>query len=570
MHYKISYNPEKHILDITLTIKNIKTDDCILNLPSWRPGRYELANFSKNIYKVTAENQDGHPLGIEKVSKDSWKIIANNPDTITVRYQYYANQPDAGGSVADGTQLYINFINCMMYANDSMNESCEVELDIPNHYKIACGLKKSGPRTLQAENYYHLVDSPLIASADLKELVYKVENHLFHIWINGTWEPDQEKIIAAFKNFTAVQISTMGSFPCPEYHFLFQILRYKFYHGVEHYNSTVITLGPSEDMNSEEAWENILGISSHELFHTWNIIRIRPKEMLPYDFSKENYFKTGYVAEGFTTYFGDIFLLRSKVFSPYDYFNLLNNSLKRHLENFGRNNMSLTDSSYDLWLDGYSAGIPNRKVSIYVKGSLVALMLDLTIRKNSRNKFSLDDVMRELWNDFGATGKGYAEIDVQHIAEKFAGTSLADFFSKFIYGTFPIEENFSSLLHNVGYSLAEKKNESLAESKFGFKTQHKDFSTIVSAIAPGSDAEKLLSKDDEIIAVDGRKINNNLEKLLVGKHEIKLTLFRNHQLMNIQLVHNDSFYFRQLVIVKDYSAPVQAKENFLAWTGHEW
>src|SRR5690606_6653897 len=143
---------------------------------------------------------------------------------------------------------------------------------------------------LYPHSYYHVVDSPMLASRNLKHLDYKVGDHTFHIWINGAWHPNENKLIAAFQAFTITQMDTLGTFPCEDYHFIFQVYPYKFYHGVEHYNSTILTLGPAEDMDRPEAWENILGVSSHELFHTWNIIRIRPKEMLPYNFASENYF----------------------------------------------------------------------------------------------------------------------------------------------------------------------------------------------------------------------------------------------------------------------------------------
>ena len=434
MLYEISpAHTGRHLISVTLSITDISEDRIFVNLPSWRPGRYELANFAKNVYKVTAEDGAGRPLKIEKVSKDKWEVFNNAESHVKIRYLYYANQSDAGGSVVDESQVYINFINCLLYVENRLEEPCEVQLQIPDDYIIACGLDQPEKNVLSADSYYHLVDSPMMASASLQHLSYELDSYSFHLWINGQWKPDAARLISYFKAFTAAQLETMEGFPCQHYHFLFQILPYKFYHGVEHFNSTVITLGPDEDIETLEGMENLLGVSSHELFHTWNIIRIRPKEMLPYRFSQENYFKTGFVAEGFTTYYGDVFLLRGKVFSPGEYFDNLNKSLKRHFENYGRFNLSLAESSYDLWLDGYSPGIPDRKVSIYVKGSLVALMLDLTIRKCSENHRSLDDLMRKLWKDFGVRKVGYTEHDIQSIAEELSGNSLEEFFQQLCF-----------------------------------------------------------------------------------------------------------------------------------------
>src|SRR5690606_35838799 len=218
-----------------------------------------------------------------------WAIELEGVNSVTIHYQYYAHQMDGGGSVVDDTQVYINFINCLLYADGQMDKPCQVQLSLPEHYIIACGLEQEG-QLLMADSYYHLVDSPLMASPTIQKLSYSVAGYDFHIWINGDWHPDPNKLLPAFKAFTKVQISIMEGFPCPEYHFMFQILPYRFYHGVEHFNSTVIVLGPSESMDTTESMENLLGVSSHELFHTWNVIRIRPKEMLPYAFDRENYF----------------------------------------------------------------------------------------------------------------------------------------------------------------------------------------------------------------------------------------------------------------------------------------
>lgn len=571
MLYTISSSqPSKHLLDISLFLDDIDDDFIYLNLPAWRPGRYEVANFAKNLYQVTAESLKGEPLKVEKTSKDKWKITVGDVRSVKISYQYYANQMDGGGSVVDENQIYINFINCLLYAEDRLDKPCQVQLSIPEDFIIACGLRQDSPQSLLADSYYHLVDSPMMASPTLQHLSYTVSDHTFHLWINGDWQPETEILLADFKAFTEVQINTMGNFPCDDYHFLFQILPYKFYHGVEHYNSTVIVLGPSEDINTTEVMENLLGVSSHELFHTWNVIRIRPKEMLPYVFDRENYFATGYVAEGFTTYYGDVFLLRSKVFNKEVYFKNLNAALQRHLDNLGRFNLSLAESSHDLWLDGYANVAPNRKVSIYVKGSLVALMLDLTIRKLSNNQNCLDDLMRSLWKNFGMTNTGYTSEDIQTIAEHLAGSSLAAFFDDYVYGAKPIEAALNHLLNYIGYELKEQHNASPSESLFGFNTIQKNQTTIVNALAIGSLAEKHLSRDDELIAVDGRKINNNLDKLIEGKREIMLSLFRNHRLRHVTLQYDGTLFFQRLAIVQQKTTFGQEKHNFKVWSRHEW
>ncbi len=568
MFYRISTpQPHKHLLDITISLNDLRGDMLFLNLPTWRPGRYELASFAKNIYKVTAKQANGTPLSVNKTSTHRWAIALEGADSITIHYQYYAYQMDGGSSFVDDSQVYINFINCLLYAEGHMDLPCQVQLSLPEHYIIACGLQQEG-QTLLAESYYQLVDCPLMASQSIQKLSYSVKEYSFHLWINGDWHPEPDKLLPAFKAFTEVQIATMEGFPCSEYHFMFQILPYRFYHGVEHFNSTVIVLGPSENMNEAATMEDLLGVSSHELFHTWNVIRIRPKEMLPYAFDRETYFDTGYVAEGFTTYYGDLFLLRCGVFTVTDYFLNLNRSLQRHFDNFGRFNLSLAESSQDLWLDGYTAmGAPDRKVSIYVKGSLVALMLDLTIRKNSDNRCSLDDLMRHLWKDFAEIGQGYTSKDILDLASAMAGVKLDEFFQDYIYGIKPIEDPLDQLLQFIGFQLHVEESASITENWFGFKTIQKGDTTVISGIAPNSSAENLLSREDELVAVNGRKINHNLDKLISDREEIELSLFRNQRMMHVPLKRGAQSHYQQWSIIPALATTPAQQKNFDMWRG---
>lgn len=271
---------------------------------------------------------------------------------------------------------------------------------------------------------------------------------------------------------------------------------------------------------------------------------------MPYDFSTENYFRTGYVAEGFTTYYGDLFLYRSGVFTDEQYQKELNLLLKRHFDNFGRFNLSLADSSTDLWIDGYSQGIPNRKVSIYVKGAIVAFMLDLEIRRHTGGKSSLDDVMRKLWNSFGKTGRGYSEDDIKWICSETAGTDLADFFTRFVEGKEDEEEYLRELLSHSEWSLEKTDNPLAGERAFGLRVSSKDGKTEVDATQPGSPADEVLVKDDEIVSVDGVKVADDLHDLLKDKREVSLGFFRNYKLREGTLKADRGSYYPVYKLLK--------------------
>lgn len=458
MHYRIAVSdPSAHFLDITYTLPTNGNESCELQLPAWRPGRYEIQNFAKNIQRMEAWGKSGKRLPLVKITKDRWRVEAHQEEEIAIRYNFYATIQNAGSSYVDEELWYLNFINFSLYTEGRLHEPCLVELDLPSDFRIACGMRATGhPHTLLAKDYYSLVDSPLLASAALQHETYEEEGILFHVWMHGNLHPNWKRIRTDFARFSREQILTMEGFPEEEYHFINLILPTAFYHGVEHHNSTMIVLGPDDE--GEGLYTDLLGISSHELFHAWNIIRIRPKELLPYDFTKENYFTTCFVAEGCTTYYGDLFLRRSGVFDDEAYIKELQVYMKRHFESSGRASQSLVESSWDLWLDGYEKGIPQRKVSVYHKGALVALILDLYLRRKHDHQCSLDTVMRLLWQRFGQPFVGYTFEDYKAIVEEVAGEPLDWYWNECIMGTVPLEARLNEALSFIGLQMTTFSN----------------------------------------------------------------------------------------------------------------
>jgi predicted metalloprotease with PDZ domain len=243
-----------------------------------------------------------------------------------------------------------------------------------------------------------------------------------------------DRMIRETKQYCDEQVALFGDLPCENYHFLYHILPTPFRHGVEHLNSTVIAMGPAADWTKQEFYDSFMAISCHELFHLWNIKRIRPVDMLPYDFTKENYSTLGYVYEGVTTYYGDMMLLRSGAWSWEQYSESFNGDLLKHFSNPGRFNYSVAESSFDTWLDGYVPGILGRKVSIYTEGMLAAMIADLMIISSSKGKYSLGNVMADLYQLYYKHDKGYTEGDYKGLLEKYAGQSFDVYFAELIWG----------------------------------------------------------------------------------------------------------------------------------------
>jgi predicted metalloprotease with PDZ domain len=478
MNYTLTVaDPGSHYIHVSCRIEDVTGDTLYLQLPAWRPGRYELQQFAKNIRTFVVFDQDNRPLPCKKVTKDRWEVKTNGATAVEVCYDYFAllagaHPLDAGSSYVDPTHFwYVNPVNLCLYAEGRLDEACTLTLDIPDGWQIACGLPQQDSKTLLAASYYALVDSPFIASPTIQAVRYTSRGVAVTFWVQGWNRPmppafDPAVIAADFARFTDAQIDLFGDFPESEYHFLTIVLPVAFYHGVEHRNSTVLVLGPEleglaadgKTIEGAGLYTDLLGVASHELFHAWNICRIRPAELTPYDFTRENYFTTCFVAEGITTYYGDLMLRRSGVFDDAAYLKELLVILKRHFEQAGRASLSLTESSWDLWLDGYVKGIPDRKVSVYHKGAIVSLILDLHLRRKFNHSRSLDDVMRLLWQRFGPAHngqlvRGYTYEDYQAIVDEIAEEPMDWYFDICITGNAPLETLLNEYLAFVGLSM---------------------------------------------------------------------------------------------------------------------
>ncbi len=573
IHYTFfQKNRFAHYVYIDLLV-NVNSEKQIeLQLAAWRPGRYELGNFAKNIKHLTCWDENNKALSFRKTSKDCWVVDTEGCIQLKVSYSYYAAELNAGACFVNHEQMYINPVHCCLQVKGQENVTHKLTLTIPDTYKIATSLKTIG-KELFASSYEELVDSPFIATAHLQSDVYEVNQIKFHLHFCGFCKPDFKKIKTDFEKFTQYQIEFWGSFPVSDYHFLFQITPFKFYHGVEHQKNTVVAIGPGYALHDASVYEDVLGVSCHELFHTWNIKYIRPLEMLPYNYTKENYARTGYVYEGFTTYYGDKHLLSSGVFNNETYFKTLEERLHKHFHNFGRYNLSVADSSWDTWLDGYAPGAPYRKTNIYDEGNLIALILDVAILKATQHKSSLREVCRLLYARFGQQNKGYGEQDIIHLVNEVSGTDLSYLFKNLVYATADYEQAIAEAFLYLGIEWTKQKPEHLQDYLFGFKTIENGHYARVNVVAPYSPAWKAgLFNGDDIVAVNKRIIKNNLSHWLHyfdGEELLTLSVIKNEELIELTLEKdkkgNKWFEKQTLKVATDASA--EQKAAFEIWKG---
>jgi len=317
----------------------------------------------------------------------------------------------------------------------------------------------------------------------------------------------------------------------------------------------------------EKMYESLLGVSSHELYHTWNVKQIRPKALLPYDYTKENYSRMGYLYEGVTTYMGDLYLKRSKVFSDQEFYKTQEENLQKHFHNGGRQNMSVADSSFDTWLDGYVMGIPNRKVSIYTEGALCALMLDIHMLNKSGGQTSLRDMMTKLYREYACKGKGLSEEDYIHELIAFGGEKALGIVENYLYGTQDFRASLEEVFALVGLQIHEQENSNVLASKLGVKglTQKDGFHIKQVQVDSVADQSKI-AEGDIILTIDGAEINNELLESLKSKDTIVMSLKRRFETIDIDVSLKTQSYYPIYKIVEIDSVNGQQKILFSNWS----
>lgn len=519
MHYTISCpNPASQFLRIDFIFSCNEAKQLRLQLPAWRAGRYQIANYAQNLRGLSAQTQEGKTLPLHKITKDCWVLEVEKSAQIQLSYEYWAGKMDAGSAWVDEEQVYVNLVNCCLEVLGRSEEAIEVTLDLPNYPKQILTLKQTGPSTWMAENYQVLADATVLAAKKVEQETYAIGNTRFHAWFHGEIHFDRSRLVDQIWAFSSRMIADFGGFPEEEYQFIVQLLPYSHYHGVEHRRGTVITFGPASSLAEEEALEELLGISCHELYHAWNVCRIRPKEFLPYDFSKETYTQAGLVLEGVTTYFGDLYLLKSGAYDLPTYLRHLEKIVQREAVHFGWKNASIEESSLDLWLDGYVAGIPDRKVNIYSRGALLSLCLDVILLQEGN---SLAQVMKGMWESFGLPFKGYEvqDFEKQIAARASNPEKITRFFDSYVRGKEDLYPVLKDCFKALGLEIKKSFSENVLLHQAGIQLNGQQ---VVQQIHPESKAYQRLMIQDQLLNLHSENVMWEVEVLRQGR-KLKLS-----------------------------------------------
>jgi predicted metalloprotease with PDZ domain len=568
MHYEIrAENPSQQYVQIR-AIFQVDQDQVDLQFPKWRPGRYELGNFAKNVKAFHVVDSAGNALESKKIDTHVWRVKTNKSNEIHVVYSYYAAELNAGSTFLSEEMLYVNPVNCLVFIQGLENESCSLQVYLSKKMHFA-GTLEENQGLMKTNSYHDLVDSPFVYCSALNSATYTVENTTFRVSFIGINEIPWKKVLADFHKFTAKQFADFGHFPAPTFHFINIITPYVHYHGVEHRASTIIILGPSYKIFNEY-YDELLGISSHELYHVWNVKSIRSADLWPYDYSRENLSSMGYLCEGITTYLGDYYLMSSGVWSPKKFFEAWEQVIQKHLDNPGRFHASLAESSLDTWLDGYAPGAPGRKTSIYNEGAIFAFITDIFIRKNTLGIKTIHDVMHFLYQQFFINNQGITDQDFIATVERISGNStFKDLFKKLVFDRICYSEYLIEALGNIGLTLESSQAKERTASYLGLKTTVAAGVTQVQSILPDSVAEMAgFVIGDKFMAVNNFVILNDLENwlLYLQGQDLEMLLNRNGKLVRIHVsTHTKSYYLKMKI--KPTAQPSESELNlFLSWT----
>ncbi len=528
-----------------------------LTLPVWIPGSYMVREFSKNIIKLTA-TRNSQAIISHQVDKNNWLLEdLTAGDQVEASYNVYAYEYGIRTAFLDAKRGYFNPTSLCLSVAGYEDEIHQVQfVDLPTDWQVACGLPADVNEVFSAQNYDELIDSPFELGT-FERLEFSVAGVNHYLILSGTIPPfDRERMIRDMQKICDYQIKLFGGVaPYSGYGFILN-LSGEIYTGLEHRNSTLLMAPyyamPNLNHSNDEDYIKLLGLISHEFFHTWNVKRIKPQVFTPYNLEQENYTKLLWWFEGVTSYYDDLVLYRSGVIDREKYLGFITDNLNNVYKFAGVTQQTLANSSLTSWIKYYrqDENSPNSIVSYYVKGSLVALCLDLLIREQS--KFSLDDVMRYLFKQWQQNPAGIGEDEIPSLIKAATEVDLTEFIRLATETTEALP--FKDLLAQFGLNLTEriaknhqdggkyKAQPDLATPAvtldLGAKLDKQSLGYQVKNVYADTPAQAAgLAAGDLIVALNNVKLTN-LEKQLafvMPNEEIMLTLFRQEQLLNVSL-----------------------------------
>lgn len=515
--YTLSFpEPQTHYVEVQMEIIGVKAGELKLKMPVWAPGSYLVREFSRHVESVSARDADGRALVVTKTSKNEWIVGNSGSKSLRLSYRVYAYELSVRTSFIDAEHAYLNGTSIFMYA-DGLKKNRQVVKVIPaaSWKKMSVALDPlmaSDPWTVVAPDYDELVDAPFeIGNHTVFNFTAAGVPHEVAMVGEGNFNVERLKkdMAAIVEECTAI----FGEHPCKRYVFIVHNLA-NGGGGLEHLNSTTLQTG-RWSYATESSYQGFLSLVAHEYFHLWNVKRLRPVPLGPFNYEAENYTDLLWIAEGFTAFYDDLIVQRCGFTGRGEYLSTVAGNMSYCSNIKGGAVQSLSESSLDAWIKFYrpNENSNNTTVSYYTKGGVVAALLNADILQATKGTKSLDDIFREMYRAFYVKlNRPYTEADFIATVKKVAGIDITDFLRRFVQGIEPLPF----------HAFAEKLGLELKDLNIGAKTAFSGLTTsfsagklTVTAVERNSPAWTAgVNVNDELIAFDDYRLSDDLPKFM--------------------------------------------------------
>ncbi|MGF7214184.1 putative metalloprotease with PDZ domain [Spirosoma lacussanchae] len=515
--------PQTHYFEVEMQLKNSasatsakKNGYVDIKMPVWTPGSYLIREYAKNVEAFSA-SAAGKPVRSEKVRKNAWRVYSTD-DNLTVKYRVYANELTVRTSFVDADHGYVTPASVFMYVEALKNQPHRVVVQPYKDWKkVATGLKtiSGAPYTYEAADYDLLVDSP-IEIGNHKTFSFTASGIPHTVAMFGDVAYDEKRLAADYTRVCETAASVVGEHPCTDYTFIVHHIP-QGGGGLEHLNSTTLETYRTA-YATEASYKGFFTLVAHEYFHLWNVKRIRPIALGPFDYDNENYTTMLWLSEGCTSFYEDYILRRAGFHSPEAYLGIVANDITQIENQPGSRVQSASESSWDAWIKGYrpNENSANTTISYYSKGSVLGTLLNLTILAGSNGARNMDDLMRLLYTEYYKKQKrGFTDAEFRQAAEQMAGRKLDDFFGTAVNSTNPIDYN--AYFAPVGLQLTNVAGRT-QDGFLGAGTTVQNGKVVISSVRRGSAAyTDGLNVGDEVLAVDSVRVGDDLLRLISGR-----------------------------------------------------
>lgn len=532
-------DPHTHYYHVVLRCEGFTEKSQDFKLPAWTPGFYRIMDYAKNVLNFKAEDDAGNPLDWAKTMKNTWRVKSGREDTLIVRYDVYAFSRSVADSYLDDARAFICPTGVFMHAEGHLGQPVSVSF-IPHDasHIISTGLDPVAgkPDTFTAPDFDILYDCPvLIGSQEI--LPFDVQGIPHKIAIENLGDFDKERFAGDIQKVCESAIRLIGEIPFRHYTFIMMEIGGG---GLEHLNSMAVFYNPSgwEDSTGYKRW---LAFIAHEYYHLYNVKRIRPMALGPFDYERENYTNMLWVSEGFSVYYEYLILRRAGFLTREEFFDRIQRFISAFENRPGRLFQSASESSFDTWLKFFdrNENSANTTISYYDKGAALGLLLDLKIRHETGNRLCLDDVMRTLYFEYYKKKKrGFTDAEFRDECERAAGCPLPEIFDAYVPTVQDID--YAKYFAYAGLEIDTNYRE-LPGGFFGASTREQGGGLSITSVERDSPAwEGGLSARDEILSVDGKKATGKSLQDALGLKKpgdsLRIVVSRRGQRREIEVV----------------------------------